>query len=253
MSASQAGVLIVMIVYLLGMLMIGFMVSKQNETVSDFYLGGRKLGPLVTAMSAEASDMSSYLLMGLPGLAYLSGTADVGWTAIGLAIGTYLNWLFTAKRLRRYTAAAGSITIPDFFSDRYDDKHRILMLIAAIEMIIFFIPYTGSGFAACGKLFASLFGTDYHIAMIISAAVIIAYTMTGGFLAASLTDFIQSIIMTVALFIILIFGVHTAGGMDAVMANARSLPLWNYYHYFHISLGHGLLRHAAYSLKIHGH
>lgn len=89
MSASQAGVLIVMIVYLLGMLMIGFMVSKQNETVSDFYLGGRKLGPLVTAMSAEASDMSSYLLMGLPGLAYLSGTADVGWTAIGLAIGTY--------------------------------------------------------------------------------------------------------------------------------------------------------------------
>lgn len=224
MSASQAGVLIVMIVYLLGMLMIGFMVSKQNETVSDFYLGGRKLGPLVTAMSAEASDMSSYLLMGLPGLAYLSGTADVGWTAIGLAIGTYLNWLFTAKRLRRYTAAAGSITIPDFFSDRYDDKHRILMLIAAIEMIIFFIPYTGSGFAACGKLFASLFGTDYHIAMIISAAVIIAYTMTGGFLAASLTDFIQSIIMTVALFIILIFGVHTAGGMDAVMANARSLP-----------------------------
>ncbi|MEE8792548.1 MAG: sodium/proline symporter [Erysipelotrichaceae bacterium] len=224
MSASQAGVLIVMIVYLLGMLMIGFMVSKQNETVSDFYLGGRKLGPLVTAMSAEASDMSSYLLMGLPGLAYLSGTADVGWTAIGLAIGTYLNWLFTAKRLRRYTAAAGSITIPDFFSDRYEDKHRILMLIAAIEMIIFFIPYTGSGFAACGKLFASLFGTDYHIAMIISAAVIIAYTMTGGFLAASLTDFIQSIIMTIALFIILIFGVHTAGGIDAVMANARSLP-----------------------------
>lgn len=224
MSASQAGVLIVMIVYLLGMLMIGFMVSKQNETVSDFYLGGRKLGPLVTAMSAEASDMSSYLLMGLPGLAYLSGTADVGWTAIGLAIGTYLNWLLTAKRLRRYTAATGSITIPDFFSDRYEDKHRILMLIAAIEMIIFFIPYTGSGFAACGKLFASLFGTDYHIAMIISAAVIIAYTMTGGFLAASLTDFIQSIIMTIALFIILIFGAHTAGGMDAVMANARSLP-----------------------------
>jgi sodium/proline symporter len=224
MSTSQVSVLIVMIVYLLGMLGIGFIVSKQNETVSDFYLGGRKLGPLVTAMSAEASDMSSYLLMGLPGLAYLSGLADVGWTAIGLAIGTYLNWLFTAKRLRKYTAATGSITLPDFFSDRYRDKHRVLMLIAAIEMIIFFIPYTGSGFAACGKLFSSLFGTDYHTAMIISAIVIIAYTMTGGFLAASLTDFIQSIIMTAALIIILLFGIHTAGGMDAVIANASKLP-----------------------------
>lgn len=224
MTNAQVGILIVMIVYLLGMLMIGFIVSKQNETVSDFYLGGRKLGPLVTAMSAEASDMSSYLLMGLPGLAYLSGVADVGWTAIGLAVGTYLNWLIVAKRIRRYTAATGSITIPDFFSDRYGDEHRILMLIAAIEMIIFFIPYTGSGFAACGKLFSSLFGVDYHIAMLISAVVIIGYTMTGGFLAASLTDFIQSIVMTVALVIVLVFGFQTAGGVDAVFDNARSLP-----------------------------
>ena len=148
MTNAQVGILIVMIVYLLGMVLIGFAFSKRNETVGDFYLGGRKLGPLVTAMSAEASDMSSYLLMGLPGLAYLSGLADVGWTAIGLAAGTYLNWLFVAKRIRRYSARTGSFTIPDFFSDRYGDKHRILMLIAALEIIIFFIPYTGSGFAA---------------------------------------------------------------------------------------------------------
>lgn len=224
MTSSQVGILIVMIVYLLGMLAIGFVVAKQNENISDFYLGGRKLGPIVTAMSAEASDMSSYLLMGLPGLAYLSGIADVGWTCIGLAAGTYINWLLVAKRIRRYTARTGSITIPDFFSDRYKDKHRALMLIAACIIIIFFIPYTGSGFAACGKLFSSLFSVDYHIAMVISAAVIISYTLTGGFLAASLTDLIQSIVMTVALIIILIFGINQAGGMDAVIANAKSLP-----------------------------
>ncbi|MGI6118573.1 MAG: sodium/proline symporter [Bilifractor sp.] len=224
MSSSTIGILVTMIIYLGGMLVIGFMLAKQNETVSDFYLGGRKLGPFVTAMSAEASDMSSYLLMGLPGLAYLSGTADVGWTVIGLAAGTYLNWLLVAKPLRRYTEATGSITIPDFFSDRYGDDSRILMLIAAIIIIVFFIPYTGSGFAACGKLFSSLFDADYHVAMIISAIVIILYTTMGGFLAASTTDFVQSIVMTSALLIVLIFGVQTAGGIDAVIANAKSLP-----------------------------
>ena len=224
MTNSQVGILIVMIVYLLGMVLIGFAFSKKNETVGDFYLGGRKLGPLVTAMSAEASDMSSWLLMGLPGLAYLTGLSDVGWTAIGLAVGTYLNWLFVAKRIRRYTARTGSFTIPDFFSDRYGDKKRILMLIAAIEIVIFFIPYTGSGFAACGKLFSSLFGISYHTAMIVSAIVIVVYTMLGGFLAASTSDFIQSIVMTVALLIVLGFGVSKAGGMGAVMDNARQLP-----------------------------
>lgn len=230
MTNGQVGILLSMIVYLLGMLLIGFAVAKKNETVSDFYLGGRSLGPLVTAMSAEASDMSSYLLMGLPGLAYLSGLADVGWTAIGLSIGTYLNWLFVAKRIRRYTARTGSITIPDFFSDRYQDKHRVLMLIGALEIIIFFVPYTGSGFAACGKLFASLFHADYHIAMILSAIVIVIYTTTGGFLAASLTDFIQSIVMTIALIVVLVFGVSKAGGMDAVIANAKALPGYLSFH-----------------------
>nr|WP_027870819.1 sodium/proline symporter PutP [[Eubacterium] cellulosolvens] len=224
MTSAQMLIMVSMIVYLLGMLIIGFLYAKQNETVSDFYLGGRKLGPLVTAMSAEASDMSSYLLMGLPGLAYLTGLADVGWTAIGLAVGTYLNWLLVAKRIRRYTARTGSITIPDFFSDRYGDKRRVLMMIGAFIIIVFFIPYTGSGFAACGKLFSSLFGVQYHIAMIVSAIVIIAYTMTGGFLAASLTDFIQSIVMTLALIIILLFGIQNAGGVGAVVENAKSLP-----------------------------
>ena len=215
---------IVIAAYLIAVLIIGFFFSKKNESVSDFYLGGRKLGPLVTAMSAEASDMSSYLLMGLPGLAYLTGLADVTWTVIGLAIGTYLNWLFTAKRLRRYTQVTGSFTLPQFFSDRFHDKKKILTIIAAIIIIIFFIPYTGSGFAACGKLFSTLFGVDYKVAMIVSAVVIVAYTAAGGFLAASTTDFVQSIIMTVALLFVIVFATIKAGGVNAVIENAQALP-----------------------------
>ena len=142
-NTSTICILISVVVYLLGMLAIGIMYSK-NSTTEDFYLGGRKLGPLVTAMSAEASDMSSYLLMGLPGLAYLSGVADVGWTAIGLAVGTYLNWLFTALRLRRYTQETGSFTIPQFFSRRFRDDKNILAVLAAVIIIIFFTPYTAS-------------------------------------------------------------------------------------------------------------
>ena len=130
------------VVYLLGMLAIGFIFSKNNNDSTDFYLGGRKMGPLVTAMSAEASDMSSWLLMGLPGVAYLSGTCDAAWTAIGLAIGTYLNWLIVAKRLRRYSAKTNSITMPDFFSNRYRDDSKLLLGISAIFIIIFFVPYT---------------------------------------------------------------------------------------------------------------
>jgi sodium/proline symporter len=213
----NAGMLLTIGIYLCGMVYIGWRFSKKTSDMDDFFLGGRSLGPFVTAMSAEASDMSSYLLMGLPGLAYLTGVADVGWTIIGLAIGTYLNWLFTAKRLRRYSEKTGSITIPAFFSDRYHDKKRTLQLIAALVIIIFFVPYTASGFAACGKLFSTLFGIDYHIAMIVSAIVIIVYTMLGGFMAASTTDLIQSIIMSIALIMILFFGISVAGGWNAVI------------------------------------
>ena len=223
MSTAQIGMFVTMVVYLVAMLGMGAAVSKKNKTVGDFYLGGRKLGPFVTAMSAEASDMSSYLLMGIPGLAYLSGIADAGWTIIGLATGTYINWLVTAKRIRRYTETTGSITVPAFFSDRYGDNKNILTFISAVIIVIFFVPYTASGFAGCGKLFASLFNSDYHIAMIASAIVIIGYTMLGGFLAASTTDFVQSIIMTAALIIILLFGTMKAGGPGAVYDNAKGL------------------------------
>lgn len=224
MNTSDIIILATIIVYMAAMVVIGIVLSRRNSNVGDFYLGGRKLGPLVTAMSAEASDMSSYLLMGLPGLAYLTGGAEVGWTAIGLAIGTYLNWLIVAKRLRVYSHKCGAITIPDFFSNRYKDDKKVLLGISALIILIFFVPYTASGFSACGKLFNSLFGWNYHTAMLISAVIIIAYTCTGGFLAASTTDLIQSIVMTLALVSILIFGISNAGGLGNVIDNAKSIP-----------------------------
>lgn len=224
MTKAQICIMISIVTYLVAMVMIGVIYSKKTKNVGDFYLGGRKLGPLVTAMSAEASDMSSYLLMGLPGLALASGVAEVGWTVIGLAIGTYLNWLIVAKKLRNYSAKIGAITIPDYFSKRYKDNSRLIMAVAAFMIIVFFVPYTASGFAACGKLFGTLFGIDYHIAMVVSAIIIVGYTSLGGFNAASMTDFIQSIIMTAALIIVLVFGINQAGGMEQVIANAKALP-----------------------------
>lgn len=211
------------IVYMLGMLIIGFKTSEKNKTSSDFFLGGRKLGPFVTAMSAEASDMSGWLLMGLPAVAMMGGLAEASWTAIGLAIGTYLNWLFVAKRLRVYSQRIDAFTLPDFFSKRFKDKSRVLVTVSALFIVLFFIPYTASGFAACGKLFASLFGMDYLTAMILSAVVIIAYCTLGGFLAASTTDFIQSIVMTIALFVVVGFGEGVINGFDTVFANVQGL------------------------------
>ena len=216
--------MIAIILYLIIVLGIGVWFSRRNKTADDFYLGGRKLGPFVTAMSAEASDMSSYLLMGVPGLAFLTGLADASWTAIGLIIGTYLNWLIVAKKLRHYSNRIGAVTVPAFFSERFKDKTRTLSIIAALVIIIFFVPYTASGFSACGKLFNSLFGADYHMAMLICAGVIILYTMLGGFMAASTSDFLQSVIMSIALIIVLVYGVVNAGGIGNVIENAKALP-----------------------------
>lgn len=225
MTTAQMCIILAITVYLAAMIGVGVYFSRVGSSSSnDFYLGGRRLGPVVTAMSAEASDMSSYLLMGLPGLAYLCGVAEVGWTVIGLAVGTYLNWLIVAKRLRRYSAATGAITIPDFFSRRYGDNRHILACIAAVIILVFFIPYTASGFKAVGTLFNSLLGVDYHTAMIVGALVIIGYTVLGGFLAVSTTDLIQSVVMSIALVVIIFFGVREAGGWDAVMTNAQALP-----------------------------
>ena len=219
---SNVIILIVVAIYLLGMLAIGFKYSK-NSTSEDFYLGGRKLGPIVTAMSTEASDMSAYLLMGVPGLAFFCGVAEAGWTAIGLSLGTYLNWLIVAKRLRRYSAKVNAITVPDFLAARFRDNTKLIETLGAIVIIIFFVPYTASGFSACGKLFNSLFGFDYMPSMILSAIVIVAYCTAGGFMAASITSLIQGIVMTFALIVVLIFGINTVGGWSNVVANASQV------------------------------
>jgi len=222
MSTKDIIILVAIALYMIMMVIIGAVVSKRNKTASDYFLGGRKLGPLVTAMSAEASDMSGWLLMGLPAVALMGGLAEASWTAIGLAIGTYLNWLFVAKRLRVYSSKIGAYTIPDFFAKRFGDK-KVLTTIAALFIIVFFIPYTASGFAACGKLFNSLFGIDYTVAMVISAAVIVLYCTLGGFFAASTTDFVQSIVMTIALFVVIGFGEGTVHGFTNVFNNVKGL------------------------------
>lgn len=223
MNSADICTLIAIVLYLVGMLLVGAYYSKKNKNSTDFYLGGRKLGPLVTAMSAEASDMSAYLLMGIPGLTLMCGLAEATWTAIGLSIGTYLNWLFVAKRLRKYSERIDAVTIPEFFSKRFNDKKCMLSLIAAVVIIIFFVPYTASGFSACGKLFSSMFGMNYKTAMILSAIVIVGYCTLGGFLAASITDLIQSIVMTIALFVVLGLSEGIIGGFDKIFDTAKNM------------------------------
>ena len=245
---SQICIAIAIALYLIVMIYVGIRFSKTNTSASDFYLGGRKLGPFVTAMSAEASDMSSWLLMGLPGVAYLSGLADAGWTAIGLAVGTYINWLIVSRRIRVYTQKVHALTLPDFFSKRYGDDKNILTCVSAIIIVIFFIPYTASGFAACGKLFNTLFGVNYMVAMILSAAIIVLYCTLGGFLAVSTTDFIQSITMSIALIVVIIFGISTAGGLGTVIENAKALPGYLSMVQTHVPAAGGIGESAPYSV-----
>lgn len=223
MTTSLWIIFAAIVLYMGLMLLVGIKASDKNKTTSDFFLGGRSLGPIVTAMSAEASDMSGWLLMGLPAVAMMTGLPEAVWTAVGLAIGTYINWLIVAKRLRVYSQRIDSYTIPHFFAKRFGDKSRVLTTVAALLIIVFFVPYTASGFSACGKLFSSLFGMDYMTAMIISAAVIIIYCTLGGFLAASTTDLMQSIVMTIALFVVVGFGEGLVCGFENVFANVADL------------------------------
>ncbi len=215
--------IIAMAVYMLAVVAIGVFFSKKaNKNAESYFLGGRSLGPWVAAFSAEASDMSGWLLMGLPGLAYWTGLADAGWTAIGLFVGTYLNWLIVSKRLRNYSAKVNAITIPGFFSQRFHEKSKIILTIASVFIIIFFTVYAGQCLAACGKLFVNLFGLEYHEMMMIAAIFVLLYTFLGGFLAESASDFMQAIVMIVALVLILTLSVINAGGISQVIENAKS-------------------------------
>ena len=226
MSGDTIQIFITMGVYMLAVIGIGlFFAKRANQNSENYFLGGRTLGPWIAAMSAEASDMSGWLLMGLPGVAYWCGFADAAWTAIGLAVGTYLNWLLVSKRLRRYSAVAdNAITIPDFFSNRFHDKKKILMSIAAVFILVFFTVYAASCFVTCGKLFSTLFGFSYQSMMIAGAIFVIIYTFLGGFLAESTSDFMQSIVMIIALVAILVVSTIAAGGTAQIAENVKSIP-----------------------------
>ena len=223
---STTQVLIAMIIYMSAVILIGVLCAKRaNKNSEEYFLGGRSLGPWVTAMSAEASDMSGWLLMGLPGVAYWCGVSDAAWTAIGLAVGTYLNWLIVSKRLRRYSEKAGeSITLPEFFSNRFHEKSKVIMSIAAIFILIFFTVYASSCFVTCGKLFSTLFDMPYIPMMILGAVFVLLYTILGGFLAESVSDFMQAIVMIIALTLVVVLGTAAAGGLNAVIDNAKSIP-----------------------------
>ncbi len=226
MKGDTLQIFISMIVYMAVVTGIGLYFAKRaNESSENYFLGGRSLGPLVTAMSAEASDMSGWLLMGLPGVAYWYGLSDAIWTAIGLAAGTYLNWLFVAKRLHNYSVIAGdSITLPDFFSNRFKEKNKVIMTISAVFILVFFTVYASSCFVTVGKLFSTLFGFEYRYMMFAGAVFVVFYTFVGGFLAETASDTMQAFVMIIALVTILIASTIAAGGAAAVLENAQAIP-----------------------------
>lgn len=225
MDGNTLQILVAMIIYMAAVIAIGFFFAKKaNKNPESYFLGGRSLGPWVTAMSAEASDMSGWLLMGLPGVAYWCGLADAAWTAIGLAIGTYFNWLIVSKRLRRYSVRTNAITLPEFFSNRFRENKKIIMTVAALFILVFFTVYAASCLVTCGKLFSTLFGLPYVTMMLVGAVFVLLYTLLGGFLAESVSDFMQAIVMIVALTVIVIVSTVKAGGFDVVMENAKAIP-----------------------------
>lgn len=226
MNENRIQILIAMVIYMAAVIGIGIVYARRaNKNSEAYFLGGRSLGPWVTAMSAEASDMSGWLLMGLPGVAYWCGLADAAWTAIGLAVGTYLNWLLVSKRLRRYSIQANNaITLPEFFSNRFREDKKVIMFLAAAFILVFFTVYAASCFVTCGKLFSTLFGTSYISMLIVGAVFVLLYTLLGGFLAESASDFMQAIVMILALTVIVVISTIKAGGIGEVLTNAREIP-----------------------------
>lgn len=209
--------------YLLIMMGIGFYSFKKTSSTEDYFLGGRSLGAWVAALSAQASDMSGWLLMGLPGAIYAAGTGEI-WIAVGLLIGTALNWIFVATRLRRYTIQAkNALTLPEFFENRFNDKTKLLKIISAIFIAVFFLAYTASAFASGAKLFSAVFGIEYTVALAIGAVVILVYTFLGGYLAVCWTDFIQGFLMLVTLLVVPVIVVCLMGGTAESKAILDSL------------------------------
>lgn len=214
MTSQMIAKIAAFVIYLGIMIFVGLKNASKNNSSADFFLGGRKVGPWVTALSAEASDSSAWLLMGLPGLCYLGGIQESIWTAVGLIVGTYLSWLFVAKPLRKCSITFGdSITIPEFLSNRFKDKSHLLSIVSVIFIVLFFTIYTASGFVACAKLFNSVFGLNYHAGLAIGLVVILCYTITGGYTAVCTTDFLQGSLIFIAFIISTLIAVFSIGGI----------------------------------------
>ena len=212
MNSTTIWILVAFIAYMAMMLLIGASYMKTGKSTEDYFLGGRKLGGWVVALSAQASDMSGWLLMGLPGSVYALGTGQM-WIAVGLFLGTVANWIIISGRLRRYTIVANnSLTLPAYFENRFHDKKRILLGISSVVIVIFFLVYTASAFASGGKLFSTVFGCSYHVSLTIGAVIILAYTFMGGFMAVCTTDFIQGMLMLVALVTVPVVAFALMGG-----------------------------------------
>lgn len=217
------------IAYLILMVAIGVYAYKKTSSSSDYFLGGRSLGPWPAALSAGASDMSGWLLLGLPGYAYAAGIESF-WLAGGLLVGTWANWLVSAKRLRTYSIQTDALTLPEFLSRRFDDKSKLIQTISAFFILLFFLFYTSSGLVAGGKLFETVFGLDYSTAVIIGTLCVVSYTLFGGFLAVSWTDLVQGLLMAAALMIVPIAVMEGGFGQlatDMHNINPELLTLWN--------------------------
>ncbi len=217
------------IAYLIMMLAIGVIAYKRTANSTDYFLGGRSLGPWPAALSAGASDMSGWLLLGLPGYAYAAGF-EAFWLAGGLLVGTWANWLISAKRLRTYSITTESLTLPEFLSRRFNDNSKLIQTISAFFILLFFLFYTSSGLVAGGKLFETVFGLDYTTAVIIGTVCVVSYTLFGGFLAVSWTDLVQGLLMSAALLIVPIAAMNGGLGQlssDLHNINPELLTLWN--------------------------
>ncbi|MDZ7869001.1 MAG: sodium/proline symporter PutP [Rheinheimera sp.] len=220
----ETGTILALAIYFVAMLAIGLYAYRQSSSnLSEYMLGGRKLGPGITALSAGASDMSGWLLMGLPGALYTAGISQI-WLAVGLIIGAWANYLFLAPRFRIYTEIANdSITLPDYFEHRFADRTRLLRLISAVVIVVFFTLYTASGVVAGGKLFESVFQLDYIYGLALTVSVVIAYTLLGGFLAVSMTDFVQGIIMFLALIMVPLVALNVVGDIGTTLSIVETL------------------------------
>ncbi len=211
-----------MVVYLIAMLAIGFYFTEKNGDLSNYFLGGRKMNKWVVAFSAQASDMSGWLLMGLPGAVMISGLS-ASWIGIGLLIGTYLNWLIIARRLRISSHVHGdAITIPDYISNRFHDQSGVARGVAALIILAFFLFYTASGFVSCAKLFTEIFGFDYQVALWAGALIVVSYTLLGGYMAVCWTDFIQGSVMILALVLVPAIVIYQAGGFGESVAELNA-------------------------------